>query len=207
MKRLLCCRLTSSLVPCVSGFGPFREHDVNASWVAVQELNKLGLGEDIQLLVYEIPVEYQKVKELVPTIWKEHQPRIVVHVGVSGVANAVTLEQCGKNHGYMGLDNVCSAPGSHCCVEGGPACLDSTIDMENVRQTVQAAGLHVELSVSHDAGRYLCDYAYYTSLYFGKGMTAFIHVPPLGKPYTALELAQALQAIIWAMLEQLNSSA
>uniref|UniRef100_A0A1B0GSY1 Pyroglutamyl-peptidase I n=1 Tax=Mus musculus TaxID=10090 RepID=A0A1B0GSY1_MOUSE len=46
----------------VTGFGPFGEHTVNASWIAVQELEKLGLGDSVDLHVYEIPVEYQTVQ-------------------------------------------------------------------------------------------------------------------------------------------------
>nr|ACO07427.1 Pyroglutamyl-peptidase 1 [Oncorhynchus mykiss] len=50
----------------VTGFEPFGEHTINASWVAVQELKKLGLGKDIDLHVYEVPVDYQAVQSLIP---------------------------------------------------------------------------------------------------------------------------------------------
>ncbi|XP_061734863.1 pyroglutamyl-peptidase 1-like [Nerophis ophidion] len=58
----------------VTGFGPFGEHTVNASWVAVQELKKLGLGTEVDLHVYEVPVEYQTVQSLVPSLWKKYHP-------------------------------------------------------------------------------------------------------------------------------------
>uniref|UniRef100_S4R510 Pyroglutamyl-peptidase I n=1 Tax=Petromyzon marinus TaxID=7757 RepID=S4R510_PETMA len=189
---------------CVTGFGPFREHNVNASWVAVQELEKLGMGEDVDLKVFEIPVEYQKVQELVPSIWKLHNPQLMVHVGVSGVAQAVTLEQCGKNVGYVVLDNARCCPGSHCCVEGGPECLHSRVNMEAVRDKVRAQGLELQLAVSDDAGRYLCDYTYYYSLFLSHGKATFVHVPPLDKPYSAELLGHALKLIVQAMLEQLD---
>lgn len=54
--------------------------------------------------------------------------------------------------------------------------------------------------------RYLCDYTYYTSLYLGKGRSAFVHVPPLGEPYSAEQLAQALRAVILEMLDMLEHS-
>lgn len=45
------------------------------------------------------------------------------------------------------------------------------------------------LNVSHDAGNYLCDFIYYTSLYEatkrwgpdGRKQVLFVHVPPDGK--------------------------
>uniref|UniRef100_A0A8C3GGJ5 Pyroglutamyl-peptidase I n=1 Tax=Cairina moschata TaxID=8855 RepID=A0A8C3GGJ5_CAIMO len=189
-----------------SGFGPFGEHAVNASWVAVQELEKLGLRDDVDLHVYEVPVEYQTVQRLIPALWKKHSPQLVVHVGVSGMATTVTLEKCGHNVGYKGLDNCRFCPGSQCCVEGGPECIDSIIDMDTVCKRVSALGLDVTVTISKDAGRYLCDFTYYTSLYQSRGRSAFVHVPPLGKPYTAEQLGRALQAIIEEMLDVLEHS-
>ncbi|KAM4807915.1 pyroglutamyl-peptidase 1 [Rhinophrynus dorsalis] len=192
----------------VTGFGPFGEHTVNSSWVAVQELEKLGLGDEVDLHVYEVPVEYQTVQRLIPGLWKKHKPQLIVHVGVSGMATTVTLEKCGHNVGYNGLDNCQFCPGTHCCVEGGPECLNSIIDMDIVCKRVEAAaaGLDVQFTVSTDAGRYLCDFTYYTSLYQSHGRSAFIHVPPLGKPYTAGQLGQAVQAIIKVILDMLDQS-
>uniref|UniRef100_A0A8C6EKE9 Pyroglutamyl-peptidase I n=1 Tax=Microcebus murinus TaxID=30608 RepID=A0A8C6EKE9_MICMU len=59
-------------------FGPFGEHTVNASWIAVQELEKLGLGDSVDLHVYEIPVEYRTVQRLIPALWEKHSPQVPV---------------------------------------------------------------------------------------------------------------------------------
>ncbi|XP_023833465.1 pyroglutamyl-peptidase 1-like [Salvelinus sp. IW2-2015] len=185
----------------VTGFEPFGDHTINASWVAVQELERLGLAQNVDLHVCEVPVEYQAVQSLLPSLWKQHQPQLVVHVGVSGIATTVTLEKCGRNHGYKRVDNCSFCPDSQCCMEGGPECIDSVIDMDLVCKRVNSSRLGVAVSVSKDAGRYLCDYTYYTSLYLGNGRSAFVHVPPLGKPYNAQDLGRALQAIVGEMLE------
>ncbi|XP_041617822.1 pyroglutamyl-peptidase 1 isoform X1 [Vulpes vulpes] len=210
----------------VTGFGPFGEHTVNASWIAVQELEKLGLGDSVDLHVYEIPVEYKTVQRLIPALWEKHSPQVsgakagasssgpavlpffqlVVHVGVSGMATTVTLEKCGHNKGYKGLDNCRFCPGSQCCVEDGPESIDSIIDMDAVCKRVTTLGLDVSVTISQDAGRYLCDFTYYTSLYQSHGRSAFVHVPPLGKPYNADQLGRALQAIIEEMLDVLEQS-
>ncbi|XP_026312679.1 pyroglutamyl-peptidase 1 isoform X1 [Piliocolobus tephrosceles] len=211
----------------VTGFGPFGEHTVNASWIAVQgvhyphscrqgprgsrsplfqELEKLGLGDSVDLHVYEIPVEYKTVQRLIPALWEKHSPQLVVHVGVSGMATTVTLEKCGHNKGYKGLDNCRFCPGSQCCVEDGPESIDSIIDMDAVCKRVTTLGLDVSVTISQDAGRYLCDFTYYTSLYQSHGRSAFVHVPPLGKPYNADQLGRALRAIIEEMLDLLEQS-
>ncbi|KAM8850331.1 pyroglutamyl-peptidase 1-like [Spinachia spinachia] len=188
----------------VTGFEPFGNHAVNSSWVAVQELERLGLGEAVDLHVCEVPVEYQAVQGLLPSLWREHQPQLVVHVGVSGLATTVLLEQCAHNKGYKRLDNCSFCPASQCCMDNGPDCIHSVLDMDAVCQRVNDSGLGVTVSVSKDAGRYLCDYTYYTSLYLGRGHSAFIHVPPLGKPYSSEDLGRALQAAIQEMLKLLE---
>ncbi|XP_018425317.1 PREDICTED: pyroglutamyl-peptidase 1 isoform X1 [Nanorana parkeri] len=190
----------------VTGFGPFGEHAVNASWVAVQELEKAGLQDGINLHVYEVPVEYQTVQRLIPDLWMKHNPELIVHVGVSGMATMVTLEKCGHNKGYLGLDVRQFCPDTECCVDGGPECLHSVIDIDTVCKKATEAELDVQFTVSTDAGRYLCDFTYYTSLYKSQGKSVFIHVPPLGKPYTASQLGRALQIIINTILDMLEQS-
>uniref|UniRef100_A0A8D2NUE5 Uncharacterized protein n=1 Tax=Zosterops lateralis melanops TaxID=1220523 RepID=A0A8D2NUE5_ZOSLA len=68
------------------------------------------------------------------------------------MATTVTLEKCGHNVGYKGLDNCRFCPGSQCCVEGGPECIDSIIDMDAVCRRVSALGLDVTVTISKDAG-------------------------------------------------------
>uniref|UniRef100_A0A3Q2VMC4 Pyroglutamyl-peptidase I n=1 Tax=Haplochromis burtoni TaxID=8153 RepID=A0A3Q2VMC4_HAPBU len=93
-----------------------------------------------------------------------------------------------------------------CCVENGPDCIKSILDMDTICKRVNDAGIGITVSTSEDAGRYLCDYTYYTSLHLGKGRAAFVHVPPLAKPYSGKDLGRALQAVIQEMLKLLEGS-
>ena len=61
-----------------SGFGPFGNHIVNASWIAVQEMEKLGLGNDVDLIIKEIPVEYKAVKAEIPDLWRQYKPDVSI---------------------------------------------------------------------------------------------------------------------------------
>lgn len=80
--------------------------------------------------------------------------KLVVHVGVSGMATSVTLEQCGHNYGYTRLDNCHFCPNSQCCINEGPDCIMSVIDMDSVCEKVNSSSQGVAFSVSKDAGRY-----------------------------------------------------
>ncbi|KAH9519099.1 Pyroglutamyl-peptidase 1 [Bulinus truncatus] len=175
-------------------FGPFKGHKVNASWVSVQELYKIGLGLDqIELVIVEIPVIYEEVKKIIPELWKKYNPVLMVHVGVSGVATELTLEQRAHNDGYTRDDVQGMIPHTQRCVDDFcENVIVSGIDMNQVCVAVNSTQHKVTSVVSQDPGRYLCDFTYFQSLHINKSCTAFIHVPPLDK-YPASELAQGLQ--------------
>ncbi|XP_070956699.1 LOW QUALITY PROTEIN: pyroglutamyl-peptidase 1-like protein [Macaca nemestrina] len=188
----------------VTGFGPFRQHLVNSSWEAVKELSKLGLGNDtvVQLRTLELPVDYREAKRRVTGIWEDHQPQLVVHVGMDTCAKAIILEQSGKNQGYRDTDIRGFRPEGGVCLPGGPDTLESGVCMKAVCKHVAVED--VEVLFSRDAGRYVCDYTYYLSLHHGKGCAALIHVPPLSRGLPASLLGRALQVIIQEMLEEVG---
>lgn len=78
----------------------------------------------------------------------------MVHVGVSGVANELTLEQEAHNDGYDQCDVQGMVPVNQLCVDG--SCHDvikSGINMSLVCEDVNTSTLMVKSVVSHDAGR------------------------------------------------------
>ncbi|XP_053127836.1 pyroglutamyl-peptidase 1-like protein isoform X2 [Hemicordylus capensis] len=185
----------------VTGFGPFRQHLLNSSWEAAKELSTLGLGDDVDLHIKELPVAYQKAKELVCKTWAALQPQLMIHIGLVSTSKAVIiLEQCGKNKGYKEIDVCGFHPEDGCCFSEGPERIESSINMKTVCKNIQEE--EFDVIFSRDAGRFVCDYTYYTSLYCGHGRAAFIHVPPLSKWVTRERLGRVLQAVILEMLKQ-----
>ncbi|XP_053320345.1 pyroglutamyl-peptidase 1-like protein [Spea bombifrons] len=190
---------TSSLV-VVTGFGPYRNYIINSSWEAVKELSKLGLGERVELRIMELPVKYSEVKKRVIQIWTEMKPQLSVHVGMMSSSDAIALEQCARNKGYTERDLSGTHPQGGCCLLEGPEIIQSAVNMKSVCKNISRPG--VDVIHSRDAGRYLCEYTYYISLFYGNGRAVFIHVPPLTKSFTAEEMAQTLQLIITEVLRQ-----
>ncbi|XP_042328197.1 pyroglutamyl-peptidase 1-like protein [Sceloporus undulatus] len=193
----------SSNTVVVTGFGAFRQYLVNSSWEAAKELLKLGLGKDVNVHIIELPVAYQKAKEKICKAWATLNPQFMIHLGLAATSKGtIILEQCGKNKGYKDTDVCGFCPEDNCCLEG-PERIESIINMKRVWKNLRMEGLDVIFS--RDAGRYLCDYVYYTSLYYGNRRAAFIHVPPLTKLVTAEFLGNVLQKIIFEVLEQCRS--
>lgn len=54
-----------------------QEHQCFCLCVCSQELQRLGLGEDVDLHVCEVPVEYKAVENMLPSLWKELQPQVL----------------------------------------------------------------------------------------------------------------------------------
>ncbi|XP_060257547.1 pyroglutamyl-peptidase 1-like protein isoform X3 [Ovis aries] len=169
-----------------------------------QELSKLGLGSDmdVELQTLQLPVDYREVKQRVARIWKDLQPQFVVHVGVDPAAKAIFLEQCSKNRGYRDADIRGFRPECGVCLPDGPEVIASEVSMKAVSRRAAVQG--VEVAFSRDAGRYVCDYAYYLSLHHGNGCAALIHVPPLSPRLPASLLGKALQVLIQEMLEEIE---
>eukprot|EP00092_Neocalanus_flemingeri_P025619 GFUD01027775.1.p1 GENE.GFUD01027775.1~~GFUD01027775.1.p1 ORF type:complete len:198 (-),score=34.57 GFUD01027775.1:132-725(-) len=196
------------MVIIVTGFGLFRDYKVNASWEAVKGLPDLWTDKDNNLIVEEIPVEYDFIQTQVPEKWESKNPQFVVHVGVSSLAKKVTLEVQAHNDGYDKQDVQDRCPQENCCVPCGleveKTCLDLDKLCNNVNSISEQMALGFEACLSEDAGRYLCDFTYYKSLHKMKGKSLFIHVPPLDQPYTTLQLSQSIKIIIENIILQIK---
>ncbi|XP_062276131.1 pyroglutamyl-peptidase 1 isoform X1 [Scomber scombrus] len=194
--------MNGSKTMVVTAFGPFRQFFMNPSGEAAQGLKLVGLGERINVYVKEVAVSYIKTQQIIAEIWQTLKPKFAVHLGIARGSRVVILEQTGKNSGYRVRDVCGFCPESHCCMEGGLEKLDSVVNMRAVSKPFKQAGMDV--IYSRDAGRYLCDFAYYCSLYHGQGRAALIHVPSSGSLASADRLIPLLQSIIQSMLGQLE---
>ncbi|MEQ2302303.1 hypothetical protein AMECASPLE_005420 [Ameca splendens] len=188
----------------ITGFGPFRQFLVNPSWITAQGLKLAGLGESIDVYIKELPVSYDVTQQIISELWHTLKPKFAVHLGIARASSLVILEQTGKNSGYRDRDVCGFCPTGHRCIEGGLEKLDSVINVRAVSKHFHQAGMDV--IHSRDAGRYLCDFAYYCSLYHGQRRAAFIHIPSSGRLASAERLVPLLQDIIVTMLEQLDDS-
>ena len=74
----------------VTGFGPFRGHPVNSSWIAVQDLKENHTiehrGRQIPIVIREVPVVYDTVKTEIPKLWDDvnydRNPRLYVFLQI-----------------------------------------------------------------------------------------------------------------------------
>ncbi|KAH1184091.1 hypothetical protein KIL84_014707 [Mauremys mutica] len=135
----------------------------------ITEMSKLGLGENIDLHIMQLPVAYQKAKDLICKIWGTLQPlvchfhfllftlvgaknQLTVHIGLASSSKAIIiLEQCGKNKGYKEMDVCGFCPEDGCCLLDGPEKIESTINMKTLWKNISVEG--IDVVYSRDAGR------------------------------------------------------
>ncbi|KAL3287454.1 hypothetical protein HHI36_001925 [Cryptolaemus montrouzieri] len=186
----------------VTGFGPFGTHQINASWEAVKLLP--DEFEGYRISKNEIPVCYTEVEEKVPTLWTSHKPKLVVHVGVSSLARAITIEKMANKSGYEKLDcyGKKHPTGNACPPDFGDDCIPTTINVKDICEFLNNKNEVIKFSTSENAGRFLCEYIYYISLRKDRRRSIFIHVPPLDTPYTSQQLCDGILQIIECALKQ-----
>ncbi|XP_067002997.1 pyroglutamyl-peptidase 1 [Anabrus simplex] len=190
----------------VTGFGIFGEYKINASWEVAKELSKFNFEKElgIKLVIEEIPVAYESVAEKVPQLWKQYNPVLVIHMGVSWMASELTIETCAHKSGYYKSDTCGKFPGNGECCQGSCEKKQAGLDLQQVVEQVNKTSHDVKACLSCDAGRYLCEFIYYTSLCIDDTCTVFIHVPEINKPYSVAQMAEGVRKILTVILSQIR---
>ena len=163
----------------------------------------------VRILVHPEPVKvaYKSVRELVPTLWEGRKIDFAIHIGMASGRKFYSVERRGHRDGYnmKDVDNELLGDAERRRVEGEkwiwhgmPEELLSVVDVDDVWKRWRAA-LPVclvlllvremankvqgkDVRVSEDAGRYLCDFIYFSSMAYlthkeEERRVVFLHVP------------------------------
>ncbi|KAM5351705.1 hypothetical protein ACJ41O_004428 [Fusarium nematophilum] len=178
----------------VTGFGPFREqYPVNPSWEIARGLpsylpplrakdpnarHAAVMLPKVRILVHPEPirVNYHVVRGLVPTFYETYHGRrvdMVVHIGMAGPRPFYCIERRGHRDGYKYADvdgekldeEEERKPDTDWPWRGLPEEIETDLDVEDVLALWQGhSSKDMDLRVSEDAGHYLCDFIYFSSL-------------------------------------------
>ncbi|KAK6728963.1 hypothetical protein RB195_006178 [Necator americanus] len=98
--------MTVGDVVVVTGFGPFGVFTENPSSQVVDLLAEKKIpGFDGKLVTEKMNVTYAEVEKTVKRIWKDHNPKLVVHIGVHPCNRHIKLERRSFGRGYTSYDN------------------------------------------------------------------------------------------------------
>ena len=176
------------------------------------EIPPLVIIENLSLLIQEIPVEYRFVRKEIPNIIESIKfPRLdfILHVGV-GKKGQVCLESLARKIGYKVSDNENFIPdrnewegvGKHIVYIQAPPQLETSLNINEAMKWLKGRGIeNVELSA--DAGLFLCEYTFFTSMAVvedfkaNKPVVLFLHIPPLGCPYSKKRLKKIVRDVVY----------
>lgn len=157
-----------------TGFEPFGACAVNPSWDVARIAAE---ASDIPARADLLPVTFRAAAEYGATVLADPgAPAALIHVGLSGDRNWISLERFGRNASGDGKDNDgASRPGR--LVADGPELLETGFDLDALAAGL-AADTGREVRVSDSAGAYVCNAIYYHSLRHARdARVLFVHVP------------------------------
>jgi pyroglutamyl-peptidase len=166
----------------LTGFEPFGPHRVNSSWEAVRRAGA-RLGSDV--ITARLPVDRIRAARLLTGLLQRHRPDACLLTGLAR-GERLRLEVLARR------PRALAGPAA-------PALLTGSWPLVEAAQALRLSGM--PLTVSRNAGRYVCDSTYWALLNFREAHgwprdAGFLHVPPLSKMFTAASLASAIERVV-----------
>ncbi|APD10275.1 MULTISPECIES: pyroglutamyl-peptidase I [Thermus] len=186
----------------LTGFEPFGGLRHNPS-AALLSLLPRSIGEKpIQTAL--LPVDTGALPEALRALYARN-PKAVLHLGLAENRPLITLERLAVNLlDFERPDNKGVLKEDEAVVPGGPLALPARFPVKEGVRRLREAGIPARASLS--AGSYLCNQAFYLSLYHlpVSVPVAFVHLPPdetlaleRGGPYVPLrEQARAVEILL-----------
>jgi len=164
----------------LTGFGPFPGAPVNPSGVLALKLarRRRPALAGIERIVHVFATTYAAVDRDLPRLFAK-QPDIVLMFGLAGRTPYLRVETRARNAiSQIFPDAGGHRPQRHIIAHGAPASLRGAAPFARLVAALRASGVPARLS--HDAGRYLCNYGYWSALQRapqGKPLVQFVHIP------------------------------
>lgn len=164
------------------GFGPFPGAPLNPSAVLVRSLarRRRPALADVVRTSHVLATAYMAVDRDLPKLFAQ-EPDIVLMFGLAARRRHLCVETRARNAiSVLFPDARGHRPDTSRIVPGGPAALRGTAPFPALLAALRRS--HMPARLSRDAGRYLCNYAYWRALERGSGLkplVQFIHIPPV----------------------------
>lgn len=165
--------------PCdllITGFGPFPRVPRNPSGVLAKALAREWGLRGWRVCAHKFETAYASVERDIPRL-AALKPRMVLMLGVAPRARRLRVELRAINRRAIGAKDARAAqPGTPVIAPGGPAFCAGRHRGSVLVQRLLSAG--VDARISRDAGRYLCNFAYWQMLHaLPCAKVVFVHIP------------------------------
>jgi pyroglutamyl-peptidase len=162
----------------VTGFEPFGGDEVNPSLEIIKRLSGVMIDGG-EIVTCRVPVTRYESIDCVLSAIAEHQPSVVINLGVGAGRTAITPERVAINiDDFRIVDNAGNQPIDEPIVAHGSNAYFSTLPIKAITQALQNNGIACE--VSNSAGTFVCNHLFYGLQHHLTGQPiaqGFIHVP------------------------------
>jgi pyroglutamyl-peptidase len=179
----------------LTGFGAFPGVVVNPTERIATALQGWRTpGWHVQVAV--LPVAWQRARADVAALVAARDPALIVHLGVAGEAQTLRLEARAVNVLQFRVPDVDGLqPQDGAVVPDAPAEHATDLDVDALVAQLLQQGVAVERST--DAGLYVCNATYFSSLHaFGGHRVLFVHVPPISAAWPLPRLLGDVTALL-----------
>ncbi len=166
----------------ITGFGPFPGAPFNPSAALAKALarRRRPALAGIERATHVFATTYASVDRDLPKLFAQKQkPDIVLMFGLAGRRRQLCIETRARNAVSVLFPDASGYRPQHGVIAlDGPPWLQGRAPFAALRGAVQS----VPVRISRDAGRYLCNYAYWRALERAGGggpLVQFVHVPPV----------------------------
>ena len=194
----------------ITGFGPFPGAPFNPSAALAETLarRRRPALAGIERVVHVFATTYASVDRDLPKLFAQ-KPTVVLMFGVAGRRRQLCIETRARNAVSLLFPDANGHRPRHGIIKlRGPVALTG-----NAPFTRLAGAAATKARLSRDAGRYLCNYAYWRALEHVRGtrpLVQFVHIPPVGtkpmprrrskKPPTLAQLLKPAEALLIALI-------
>ncbi len=171
----------------VAGFGPFPGAAKNPSGelaLAVAH-SKRAAASGAKIIGAVVPTVYQEVFSTLSDVLKAEKPDAVLMFGLAGSTSFLRIETRATNVASIHPDAAGKKPVGHSLVADAPKILKARAPVHRLLVAARRAGVSAKLSA--DAGRYICNAAFFLALDAARRTAtpkwvAFVHIPwPRGR--------------------------
>ena len=170
----------------VTGFGPFPGAPFNPTGPLVERLARMRRPalDDVTIIPWVFSTSYAAVDRKLPTLIAWHRPDALLMFGLAPRAKTLRIETRARNTLTHLRDVSGRTLRRNLIVGGGPPAMPLPVRTRHLLAGTR--GSRVPVTVSRDAGRYLCNYLCWraseeAARKNGLRLAAFIHVPPVAR--------------------------
>jgi pyroglutamyl-peptidase len=204
-----------TITVALTGFGPFPGAPYNPTGPLVEALAGARAHAGVKRRAHVFPTTYAAVDKELPSLIARERPDALLMFGLAQRSRHLRIETCAHNRlTCLVPDAGGDLPMQTTIAPDAPETLSLAAPAHRLAVAARAAGLPA--FVSHDAGRYLCNYICWRACELASQsgsprLIAFVHVPAVarsrgastwrpGLPFILSDLERAGEAIVQAAI-------